>query len=159
MWQERELSDDADQVCLYCAVLIVVFLFSPLRFTDSLTQITGVRAVESALNGFAKRRLLSVLNHHRGPGDRLESDPMQSHGQTQGNDRNNATHQTEHTGRLAREASVRQTTETGEPISVAEKISVIRRLELKVKTTPDNISGCLKVVVNEEYGTTRNIID
>jgi hypothetical protein len=69
MWQERELSDDADQVCLYCPALIVVFLFSPLRFTDSLTQSTGVRAVESAFDGFAKRSLFRVLNYHRGPGN------------------------------------------------------------------------------------------
>jgi hypothetical protein len=41
MWQERELSDDADQVCLYCPALIVVFLFSPLRFTDSLHRAQG----------------------------------------------------------------------------------------------------------------------
>jgi hypothetical protein len=69
MWQERELSDDADQVCLYCAALIVVFLFSPLRFTDSLAQITGVRAVESAFDRCAKRCLPRILNHHCSPGD------------------------------------------------------------------------------------------
>ncbi len=69
MWQERELSDDADQVCLHSAAPIVVFPFSPLRFADSLTQITGMRPVESTFNRFAKRRLPRVLNHHRTPGD------------------------------------------------------------------------------------------
>ena len=108
MWQERELSDDADQVCLHCK-LIVVFLFSPIRFTDSLTQITGVRTVERTLHCFAERCLLGVLNHHRSPGERLESDPLQTDRETECNDCSEATYRAEHVRRLASESAGRQT--------------------------------------------------
>jgi hypothetical protein len=123
MWQERELSDHADQVCLYCAALTVVFLFSSLCFTDSLAQITGMCAIEGAFHCCTERCLLGVLNHHGSPGDRLESDPLQTDRETECNDCSTATNQPEHARRLARESLVRQTTEAGEPTLVEKSVS------------------------------------
>jgi hypothetical protein len=76
--EQRELSHDADQICLWRAALIIWFLFSILRFADSLAQIARMRAVEGLLDSFYERAVLRIIDDHGGPRDRLRAEPMTS---------------------------------------------------------------------------------
>ena len=76
--EKRELSDDADQICLWRAALIIWFLLSILCFADSLAQIARMRAVEGLLDSFYERAVLRIVDDHAGPRNRLHAEPMTS---------------------------------------------------------------------------------
>jgi hypothetical protein len=88
--------------------LSVAFLLRGFSLVYDVTKRTRMIAVERTFHCFAKRCLLGVLNHHRSPGNRLESDPLQTDRETECNDCSEATHQADHARRLASKSALRQ---------------------------------------------------
>ncbi len=71
-----------------------------------------MRAGEGALYCFAKRNVSSVADHHHGPGDRLQSKPLQPDRQAKGNYRDGSTDKAKHIQSLPSRLPVSQTTGT-----------------------------------------------
>ena len=72
-----------------------------------------MRAIERALDRFAKRNLTGVRDDHRGPGDGLQSQPLQTHRRTEREYRDGFAGKSQHPASLSSELPVRQITETG----------------------------------------------
>lgn len=61
-----------------------------------MTKRARVSAVKSLSNRLAQRRMPRIINDHRRPRERLQSDPMQSDGATECDDRGDPASATKH---------------------------------------------------------------
>ena len=89
-----------------------------------------MRAIECALDRFAKRNLTGVGDDHRSPGDGLQSQPLQTHRRTEREYRDRFAGKSQHPPRLPSELAVRQITETGRADLSDCKISLPNELKL-----------------------------
>src|SRR6266403_131970 len=67
-----------DHIDLRCRRSQILFLLRILAFADHVTKRAGMCAIERLSNRLTQRRALGVINHHRRPRERLQSDPMQT---------------------------------------------------------------------------------
>jgi len=70
-----------------------------------------MRSIECLLDRLAKPRAFRVLDHHGGPRQRLERNPVQADRATKRENRNNAADAVKHVADAIRLFPVRQTTE------------------------------------------------
>ena len=74
--QKIDMSNCADQIRLGHGRLAVLLLLSVSRPTDVLTKIALMFSIECMLDRLGDRAVLRIVDHHAGPRDRLQSDPM-----------------------------------------------------------------------------------
>ena len=72
-----------------------------------------MRSVQCLLDRLAKPRAFRVLDHHRGPRQRLKCNPVQPDRATKRENHNNAADAVKHVADAIRPMPVRQTTEIG----------------------------------------------
>jgi len=82
-----------------------------------------MRSVQCLLNRLAKPRAFRVLDHHGGPRQRLERNPVQADRATKRENHNNAADALKHVADAIRPLAVRQTTEIGRADLGGEKSS------------------------------------
>jgi len=67
-----------------------------------MTKRARVSAVKRLSNRLAQRRILRIINDHRRPGERLQSDPMQPDGATECDNRCNPADASKHNREASR---------------------------------------------------------
>ena len=76
-----------DHIDLWCRRSQILFLLRIFSFIDYVTKRARMCAIKRLSNRPAQRRVLGVIDHHRRPCERLQSDPMQTNRQTKCADR------------------------------------------------------------------------
>jgi hypothetical protein len=116
-WREQtDRAFCADHVDLRRRRLKIRSLLGRFSLVHDVTERTWVRAIKRPGDRMAERTLLGVRDNHRGPGNRLQRQPLQSDPAAKRENRDGAGNATKHAHESIRRFSIRQSTRPGIPI-------------------------------------------